>query len=331
VENDSKAAFGQASYAFTDKLRLTAGLRYTEDEKNVEVARLTYPDRAQVFRLPDEHASDSLSPRVGLDYRWTPDIMTYVSAAHGAKNGGFNGQTARPTDFDEFDDEKVWTYEAGLRADLLTGRARLNLTAFYSRYENMQLQINGATSVNGVPTPFNVITNVPEASIRGGELELAISPARGLTLSAALGLTEGKYDELPTDPEFVASRVITRDSEFSHMPDVAYTLGAEYTGPLISGMQVTSRIDYAHKNRIFYNTENTRNVLQPAYGVLNARVSFEHDASGVSVAVFGSNLTNESYIIGGFDDATNPNPGLGFAFATQGAPREWGVSARIRF
>jgi iron complex outermembrane receptor protein len=331
VNNVSKAAFAQATYSLTEQLRLTGGVRYTQDDKDVEATRLSYPTAVQIFAIPDQHNSSATSPRLGLDYRWTDEVMTYLSMAQGAKNGGFNGQAARPTDFDEFDDETVWTYEAGLRSQWLDGRARVNVTAFYSRYKNLQLQINGITNVNGLPTPFNIITNVPRAHISGGEAELMISPARGLTFSGALGLTYGKYTKLPTDPEFVASRVITTDSHFSHVPEVAYNLGAEYLMPVGSALQMTARIDYAHKSRIFYNTENTRPVTQPAYGLLNARLTFDHEPSGISVALFGTNLTDKAYILGGFDDATNRNPGLGFAFAAQGAPREWGISLAKQF
>jgi iron complex outermembrane receptor protein len=115
------------------------------------------------------------------------------------------------------------------------------------------------------------------------------------------------------------------------MPETTLTLGAEYTRPLFSGMQMTARADYAHKSRIYYNTENTANAIQPAYGLLNARLTFEHAASGLSVSLFGTNLTDEAYIVGAFDDVAKPNPGLGFAFVTQGPPREYGISAQIRF
>jgi iron complex outermembrane receptor protein len=330
VDNDSLAVFAQGTYEVTDRLRLTTGLRYTQDDKAVDVVRLPFPSGDPTFALAGEHNSEALSPRLGLDYRWTPDVMTYVSVAQGAKNGGFNGQTARPSDFDEFDDEVVWTYEAGLRSDLFGGRARLNATLFHSEYQDLQLQINGSTVVNDVPAPFNVITNVPEASIRGGELELTVVPIEHWTLTSGLGLTYGQYDELPTDPEFVASGVITKDSEFSHMPEVSYTQGVGYTRALSNGLGVAARLDYAYRSKIFYNAENTPNVVQPAYGLLNARLTIE-TPMGLSVSLFGTNLTDEVYIVGGYDDAANPNPGLGFSFVTQGPPRELGISAQFRF
>lgn len=92
------------------------------------------------------------------------------------------------------------------------GAGRFNATAFYSSYTDLQIQITGSTVVNDAPQPFNVITNVPKANIKGGEAELTISPAQGLTLNGALGLTFAEYTKLPTSSVFVSSGVISLDS-----------------------------------------------------------------------------------------------------------------------
>jgi iron complex outermembrane receptor protein len=339
IENDSIAVFAQGNYKLTDRLRITAGLRYTQDEKKIQSTQFGGIQSTQFgangvvqFATPvGKHSSDAVSPRLGLDYQWTPQVMTYVSVAQGAKNGGFNGRVGRLTDFTEFDDEVVWTYEAGLRSDPFDGRVRFNVTAFYSEYSDLQLQISGSTVVNGAPASFGVITNIPKANIRGGEAELIVAPLRGLTLTSGLGLTYAKYTELPTDSKFVASRVINKESKFSNTPEVSYTLAAEYATAITDAMDITARVDYAHKSRIYYNAENTANVVQSPYGLLNARLTFEHAPSGVAVSLFGTNLTDEAYIVGGFDDAANPTPGLGFSIVSQAPPREWGVSAQVRF
>lgn len=330
VENRSLAVFGQGVLRLNDRLGVTAGLRVTRDEKDVTVTRLPFPTGPQTFAISDRFNSTSVSPRLSLDYRWSPNVMTYVSVAQGAKNGGFNGQTSRVTDFDSFDDESVWTYEAGLRSEFWNGRGRFNLTGFYSRFSNLQIQINGAATINGVPVPFNVITNIPRATIHGGEAEFTIAPAGGLTFTAGLGLTSGEYTSLPTDPEFVASRVISTDTEFSHMPKATLTLGADYRTSLSPDLDLSLHADLSHRSRIFYNTENTINALQPAYSLINARITLEA-RNGFSLSLYATNLGDEAYIIGAFDDVAKPNPGLGYAFVTQGPPREFGATARFRF
>ena len=107
-------------------------------------------------------------PRVGFDYQWTP--ATHDLRLGGARATRRAASTAAPAptrDFNEYEPETVWTYELGLRSDFLERRVRLNATAFYSDYSDLQLQISGSTTVNGAPAPFNVVTNVPEGSHRG--------------------------------------------------------------------------------------------------------------------------------------------------------------------
>lgn len=332
IENDSVAVFGQGIYSITEKLLFTAGLRYTEDEKNINATQFGFPSGVLQFSVPPlEHRSDAVSPRLGLDYKWTPGIMTYVSAAQGTKSGGFNGRGSRVTDFTEFDDEVVWTYELGLRSQRSDGRLRFNATAFYSAYSDLQTQINGSTVVNGAPTPFNVVTNIPEAQIKGGEVELIVVPAAGLTLTGGLGLTYAEYTELPTDSRFVSYGAVTKNSQLPNAPEVTYTLAAEYTVAMTDALNLTTNIDYTHRSKTYFNPENSPNLIQPAYGLLNARLTFEHAPSDVSISLFGTNLTDEIYFVGGFDDATSPSPGLGFTIINQAAPRELGISAQVRF
>lgn len=332
ISNESAAAYGQGSYNLTDQLRLTAGLRYTRDEKEVDRGNLAYPGGTlREPRFERAATSTDVSPRIGFDYQWTDAVMTYVSAAKGYKAGGFNGRASNNAGFNEYQPEEVTTYELGLRSDLFDRRVRLNATAFYSDYSDLQLQISGSTTVNGAPAPFNIVTNVPEARIVGGELELQVVPARGLTLSAQLGITDAEYTELPTDAQFIAAQLIDENSRFVYTPETSIAVATEYATKLSDSVAVTGRIDYAHKSTIHYDLANSPLNRQDPYGLVNARLTFEHLVSGLSISVFGTNLTDEHYIIGGFDDADTPNPGLGFAFVNMGRPREWGVSAQWRF
>jgi iron complex outermembrane receptor protein len=332
ITNDSYAAYGQGNYSLTDRLKFTAGLRYTHDDKEVQRFNLTYPDGADRQTPATKNAgSNDWSPRVGFDYQWTPTLMTYMSAARGYKGGGFNGRGGTIADFNQFNPEVVWTYELGLRSDLFDRRVRFNATAFYSDYKDLQLQINGSQEINGQIAPFNFVTNIPKSRIVGGELELAVIPATGLKLTSGLGLIYADYVELPADESFEAANLLNRDTEFVNTPKVSLTLAAEYTRRLTDAIDLTSRIDYAHKSEIQYWVTNSAYLRQEPYGLLNARLTFEHAPSQVSLSVFGINLTDEHYIVGGFDDLTVPNPGLGFVIANMGRPREFGASVQVRF
>lgn len=319
IKNTSYAAYGQATYDLTDQLNLTVGARVTTEKKTVG-RRQTGQDSIS----PDGTWTNFL-PRIGLDYHFMPHVMAYVSAAEGSKSGGFNGRAASVAEFNRFAPEKVWTYELGMRSDLWEQRIRFNATVFYSRYTDMQVQLNKSVTdpVTGNPVPFTVVGNIPSADIRGGEAELTVIPVERLKLIAGLGITDGKYLELlPGAP-------MTLDDEFINTPKTTYNLAAEYSVPLAADYDATGRLDYIHKSKIEYDYGNSPLVSQSAFGLLNARLTLDARKYGLSLSVFGTNLTNKVYAVGGHDDGVQGS--LGFVLQQMAPPREWGVSAEYKF
>jgi iron complex outermembrane receptor protein len=104
-------------------------------------------------------------------------------------------------------------------------------------------------------------------------------------------------------------------------------LGAEYGAPIGQRFTLTGRVDFTHKSTIDTDLLSSPLIRQPAYGLLDARVTLDV-ADSLSLAVFGTNLTDEHYFTGGAD---NFNSALGWAFVDMAPPREWGVSAEYRF
>lgn len=332
--NESRAVFAQANYNLTDKLRATVGVRRSRDEAKARSLSWTLPDHVVTSVAPPQRQSwNDTSPRFGLDYQWTSDLMTYVSAARGYKAGGFDQQGIPGSGIQP---EEVWTYEAGLRSDWFERRVRFNATYFYSDYKDLQMSITGSTNdpVTGAPIPFGLTDNIPRVRITGGEVDLNVIAFTGLTLSGSLGITDAKYIELPADdPRWQATALAGDSINFPFTPKVSYTFAAEYQRAIMADMMLTARIDYSHRDDVDFHPENTTPMHQPAYSLINARLTFEHEPSGVSLAVFGSNLTDKSYITGGYDDATvaNAQGGLGFAVVNRAPPREFGVTAQWQF
>jgi iron complex outermembrane receptor protein len=147
-------------------------------------------------------------------------------------------------------------------------------------------------------------------------------PLPGLTLSGSLGLIDAKYIELSPGSS------LTTSLQFPFTPKVSYTTGAEYNFPLSSSYDVTGRVDYAHKTTINYDLLNAPTLRQPGYGLLNARLTVDMLSTGLSVSIFGTNLTGTQYFTAGNDDT---NSAFGWAFTNEAPPREWGVSARYKF
>ena len=332
VRNRSYAAYGQATYAIAQKLNVTLGLRDTYDQKFVGRNNLSFPGPSGNFFAFDgtpiqpyvgKSANwSAVSPRLSFDYQWTPDVMTYVSASQGFKSGGFNGRASTALEFNEFQPEKVWTYEIGLRSDWLEKRLRANVTAFYSDYRGLQVQSNTSAIIDGKPVPLETIDNVPRSRITGSEVELILVPLPGLKLSGSLGLLDAKYVELSPGSS------MTTSLQFPFTPKVSYTTGAEYSFPLSSNYDFTGRVDYAHKTTINYDLLNSPSLRQPGYGLLNARLTVDMHPTGLSLSIFGTNLTGTKYFAAGNDQT---NEVFGWAFVDEAPPREWGVSAKFKF
>jgi iron complex outermembrane receptor protein len=331
IHNKSYAIYGQSDYGITDKLKLTTGIRLNRDEKSVFRLKLAYPSGipydVTTDNAPTTRADtwDSTSPRLGLNYQWSPGLMTYISAADGFKGGGFNGRAGSVAAFNEYRPEKVRTYEGGMRSDWLNNRLRFNATVFYSIYTDLQLQVNGAGhGTNGQPVPAIIVGNIPLAHIKGAELEVVGVPLSGFTVNANVGLTNARYIQLlPGAP-------VTLSTPFIDTPKVSGDVGAEYTTDRVEKLKITGRLDYGFKSTISYDVSNASNLItQKAYGLLNGKLTFDIKNSGWSFALFGTNLIDRRYIIGGWDQCTSST--LAFCIVEYGAPREWGVSGEYHY
>ncbi len=339
AHNTSYALFGQLNYQLTERLSATAGVRFSRDEFEGFSWRANGAQLGAGFfdhPVPDPfpattggHQEDT-SPRFGLDYQWTPDIMTYVSAARGYKAGDYDTTTA-----DFVRPEESWTYELGVRSEFLEHRLRLNATYFYTDYKDMQLGISGSqVGAGGQIEPFGLTGNIPGVRIRGAELEMTYKPMAGLTLSGSLGLIDPEYTELPhDDPRWANTAIADPNAAFPYTPKSSYALAIEFERHVIPGIGTVARLDYSHRGDIDYHIENTGPLHQNPTGLLGARLTFSVERSNVAISVFGTNLTDERYILGGYDDASiaNAAPGLGLAVVNMAAPREYGVSAQWSF
>jgi iron complex outermembrane receptor protein len=326
VVNQNPALYGQATYGITRKLNLTLGARLAEDLVAAKREQVGYPVPTVQQPLVSRAANwTSFLPRVGLDYQWTPKVMTYVSAAEGEKSGGYNGRASSIAEFTRFDPEKVWAYEVGLRSVWFDQRLRFNGTGYYSDYKGFQIQVNRSMTdpVTGLPVAFSYVGNMPKATIKGGEFGLTTVPIANLLLSMGLGITDGKYVTIsPGAP-------VSTSSQFVNAPKYTFTAGAEQSATMRHAGQLTARVDYIHKSRIEYDYGNSSLVSQAPYGLLNAKVSWQMPESRLSFYSFGTNLTEAHYAVGGLDDG--PGGSIGEVIKLMGSAREWGLGGQFRF
>ena len=208
-KTESIAVFADLSYALTEKLDLGLGLRYTYEEKesgrvfenffdiNVSVINNT-PPFLQGAGLPGtpivgKADFDDVTPKLSFAYHASDDTLLYASVARGFKSGGFDGRGSTEFQFQPFDPETVWGYEAGFKSMLADGRMVVNGAVFYNDYSDLQVTSFGADPGTGVFQ--SLFTNAAEASIKGFEFELAARPVDGLDLNATLAWLDASYDE----------------------------------------------------------------------------------------------------------------------------------------
>ena len=316
ISSESIAVFGQGTFSITGKLSLTAGLRYTDVEKTYEQSRTASLSGRPLPGIAEKEASfDSVTGRVGAEYRFNEDVMVYASLSEGFLSGGINTttQTAPP-----FKPEKLVSYELGLKADHFDNRLRFNTAFFYSDYEDIQFTITRV--VPGTVRPVRLIGNAAEARIWGFEMDVTAVPVERMTLSAGLGHIDAKYQEV--DP----TSGITTDTDFARTPKWSATLSGSYQMPLGSIGDIRAGVNYSYKSRIEHNIPNNPFIRQNGYGLVNARLTWISPGGDWEVAVFGTNLTDEEYTL-----ATTNFAGLGFIDAQYAVPREWGVSAKWLF
>ncbi|MGD9842432.1 MAG: TonB-dependent receptor, partial [Steroidobacteraceae bacterium] len=350
VDTQSYAAFGQGTLKLTDRLSTTLGLRYSRDEKDFEAYR---DGRGLVNGVSAPHGDsgswDSVTPRVGFDFRWTPDLMTYVSAAKGFKAGGFNDTPLRnpiygatpPAGISDganygltsYDPETVWTYEGGVRSEFADRRIRLNGTVFYTDYTDIQLLYSAF--INNIAITQTL--NASSATIKGVEMDAVALVTDNLTLRASYAYTESKYGPKTREQ---TNGTFNDTVPFLRSPKVSYAIGANYNQPLASGAALVMDVNWGWKDDQYSSPTPSQAVFMPAYGLLNGRLEYR-STENWSVAAVGANLLNKYFVTGGiaptcpasantFD--TGPHACVfGVGVVDVGRPREYGLEVNYKF
>lgn len=324
VHNNSFAVFGQATYTILPGLSLTAGARYTTDTKRFtpdQIVLAAYTPNVPpvgTFVLPNVEVvnkSEKFTPMATLSYKWTSDIMTYATYSEGFKGGGFTQRVFPPLpETPQFKPEFVKVYEIGAKTSFFDNRLRLNSAVFHTDYSNLQINV-----LQGVAP---VTRNAGKARIDGAELEVTAALLKGLLLDFGLGYLDAKYQEV--DPAAVG---VTVNSTLANTAKWTVSGGLSYKLELGGIGELTPHVDWSYRSHTFNDAINSPAIAQPGYHVVNASLAFETLDGQTRFVLAGTNLTNESYILGGFADLRTS----GFAEAAYSRPRSWSISVRHNF
>ncbi len=316
---ESYAGFVNGIYDITDRLSANVGLRYTYEKKTMDTKSRRL-NTGIVYFGPFSVADNfsDLSPKFGLDYKWTDDLFTYATISKGFKSGGFNGRAGGTAQLEFYEPETAWTYEAGVKSQWLDRRVTLNAAAFYTSYKDIQLQVMRAINGNLVQS----VENAGKAHMQGLELEAVIVPLDGLSIFGNLGVIDAKYDEYFDD---ALGDVSFR--KFVNTPEISFSVGSRYDIPVSDSMTAAIGVDYSYRSKVYYDPQNTESIAQSGYGLLNARASLYLLDDTLEIAVYGKNLANKTYVMNGVSFLDS----FGFSEGFFGDPRTYGLTLNWQY
>jgi len=359
-KSTSYAPYTEITYAATDKLKFTAGGRYTTDKKEWMGRQMEYAQQlnpadptltfeqlgdlltASVYNFPTNVVTVNKTwhdptEHLGVSYQWTNEIFSYLSFSHGYKAGGFNDQignghqfgnnleafaaAAQPTN-----PEYANSYEGGLKTQFFDNRLRANLTAFWVNYSDLQRQAVVPLTCCGLPAPIQttLFLNAAAAQVKGLEGEFEAVVTRGLTMRAVFGYENGSYSSY-TAP---GAGYNLATAPMDRTPRWSWAYDATYITPLSNWGQLTldANVDYVGKN--LYSLS----IVAPKYNtyldertLFNASIALSDPDNKYYLKLIGRNLANRLY--------SESNIVVAGLYTTQqyGAPRYIGVEIGAKF
>jgi iron complex outermembrane receptor protein len=342
TKTDSIGIFGEGHYALTDRLKLNLGLRFTSEDKNGRAFNAGYADdsfeeiTAVTADYDETTTFDSWSPKIGLDYQFTPDVMGYVSFTNGFKSGGYNVR-AQSTFFPEsalpFDDEKLTVGEVGIKTLLADRQLLLNAAVFYGDYSDIQVSTFTSFDSDGDGVDdafFGNFVNAGDATNKGFELEFDWNPqVTWLGFNGFLAYLDAEPDSFldENNDGFVDTQVIT------NAPQWTYALYANVNFPALGGL-ISGSLGYSYRDDSVLTNEGGPDptnptqpllpIVQPAYGVWNSWIGWFSQDGTWKFTVNALNLADEEFLTNGYNI-----PVLGILQGSYGTPRT--ITATVGF
>jgi iron complex outermembrane recepter protein len=343
------ALFAHFDWNITERLSLSGGLRYTDDEKESDIFRVTgntAPPGVGISRyvlIPHTIVvaeSQEWSPKISVDYQVNDNVMTYAQISTGFRGGGFGPRPANALQVAAFDPEFVDNFEIGVKTDLFDGRLRLNADVYFMKNSDKQQPTQECAPCAPVPVAWFRTVNTGESRNNGVELEAFWEPIDNLRIDGSLGYQDYKVTDLGsstglfiTVPETAPDPSIRGDVLYSpRTPEWSTALGIQYAFN-VGGGTLTPRLDWTWQDDIWFTTNPVAGIVneedgrQPAYSLFNARVTWVAPASRWSFSAYALNLTDEYYYWGKLSLLGNSGREQG----NVAPPREWGVNLRYNF
>lgn len=351
------AFFGQVDYRPTEQIGISIGGRYTHENKLFEGFQsdangLTYkilnqigvppcasinptisdacriaagfPNPGQPLRYyiagTQKKSFNNFSPKVGLQYHPSDDVMTYASWSKGYKTGGWTTRLSNPLPTaPDFDEEKATTWEVGVKSTLIDRKLQLNAAVFTTKYGGIQLNFQQGVS----PT----IQNAGDARIKGFEVELTAAPADGFLINASVGFTDSKYTSVLPGAQVAANPFqagVFPGADLPKTPKWKFNISPRYELAVGEG-KVVLLADYTRTSSLWNDTERAYLLQRPSTDMLNGSITYKSGNSW-DVTAGMTNITDERYLVTGQAQIAG-----GQFYGTYSRPREWYLKLGLDF
>ncbi len=312
-DNDNKAwaVFGNTDYDLSDELEFSLALRYDRDERKQFVLPT---NTGGVPGAVNKKTFDKLQPKVSLRHKVGDDAIVYGSWGVGFRSGQFNqngvGAAAAAVGLegveDSVDQEETQTFELGFKSEWLDHRLRLNGSVYRTDVDGQHYFVFIG------PVSAQVLVNVDDVQLVGGELEAVAKLGSGFDAYAAVGLTDSEIKKYSVNPSAVGNQA-------PYVPEFTFNAGIQYRTDIAERFGIFGRADFEHRGSQFWDPENT--TARSDLDLVSLRFGIENSEKGWSLVGSMQNATDEVYnsewVLGGFS-----HPGL---------PRTWHLDLRIDF
>jgi iron complex outermembrane receptor protein len=311
-------------------------VRYSDESKTYTFSRILLPtnpvdplftaafdpDFPSLSGFADNPSATSKTarwdPKVALQYSWTPDLMTYVQYATGYKGGGINSHPVFADQVVPFKEEDLRSYEIGAKTQWFDNRLRVNAAVFTSDYKDLQITVIG-------PAGANIIQNAGHIRISGVEGEFEAEPISDLVLNGSFGYLNYETIDLGAAAGVVGGP--TESSRPPYIPKWKFNVGLQYGIHLAGGGVVTPRVDWTYQTDVFNDPSNNPLALQPAYGLLDARLTLDTADKHWQGALVVQNALDKVYYINKYDNTGS----FGLVDGQPGWPRTVSITVKRKF
>jgi iron complex outermembrane receptor protein len=310
------AIYGQATYALSDKLNMSFGLRNDYENQTLSILGEYQRDPSPELytTTPDTLGRtnfNALSPKLSLDYQVNNYSLWYGSYSKGFRAGGLSPLSSDPSQppLIGYLPEYSNNFETGIKNNWLNNKLILNIALFYTKVTDAQVP-----SLI-LPDAITITKNTGQLTSKGMEVEIFAIPVKGLLLQYSFGTTNARYDKLEIASQGASVNLAGKRPIFT--PSSTSLLAAQYSYPVSSELKIMLRGEWKYIGTTYFDLANS--IQQSPYHLLNAKLGMEYKRTALSF--WAKNLAGTKYISYGYD----------FGAVHLGDPAIFGTSFSYKF